>query len=39
MSGELRNTNSADEGLLALVMLLRFHGIGADPGAPRAGAE
>ena len=31
MSGELRNTNSADEGLLALVMLLRFHGIGADP--------
>jgi Peptidase C39 family len=31
MSGELRNTNSADEGLLSLVMLLRFHGLGADP--------
>src|SRR5215470_13874534 len=31
MSGELRNTNLADEGLLALVMLLRFHGLGADP--------
>jgi subfamily B ATP-binding cassette protein HlyB/CyaB len=31
MSGEMRNTNLADEGLLALVMLLRFHGLGADP--------
>jgi subfamily B ATP-binding cassette protein HlyB/CyaB len=31
MSGEMRITNSADEGLLALVMLLRSHGLGADP--------
>ena len=28
MSG---NTNLADQGLLALVMLLRLHGLGADP--------
>jgi ABC-type bacteriocin/lantibiotic exporter with double-glycine peptidase domain len=28
---DMRNTTSADEGLLALVMLLRFHGLGVDP--------
>src|SRR5262245_10512613 len=31
MSTETGNINSADPGLLALVMLLRFHGLGADP--------
>jgi subfamily B ATP-binding cassette protein HlyB/CyaB len=31
MSKEAYNTNSADPGLLALVMLLRFHGLGVDP--------
>ena len=31
MPGEMRNVNSEDEGLLALVMLLRLHGLGADP--------
>ena len=31
MSTETANENSADPGLLALVMLLRFHGVGADP--------
>ena len=29
------DTNSSDRGLLALVMLLRFHGVGADPGQIR----
>src|SRR5215813_7295516 len=31
MSTETGNVNSADPGLLALVMLLRFYGVGADP--------
>ena len=31
MSTETGNVNSADPGLSALVMLLRFHGLGADP--------
>jgi ATP-binding cassette, subfamily B, bacterial HlyB/CyaB len=31
MSTETGNMNSADPGLLALVMLLRLHGLGADP--------
>jgi hypothetical protein len=31
MSTETGNINSADSGLLGLVMLLRFHGLGADP--------
>jgi subfamily B ATP-binding cassette protein HlyB/CyaB len=31
MSTESSGINSADPGLLALVMLLRFHGLGADP--------
>src|SRR5215471_16417054 len=31
MSTETDNVNSADPGLSALVMLLRFHGLGADP--------
>ena len=31
MSSESVNVNSPDPGLLALVMLLRFHGVGADP--------
>src|SRR5262252_765537 len=31
MSMETGNVNSADPGLLALVMLSRFHGVGADP--------
>src|SRR5262245_48200950 len=30
MSSEVGSTNVADPGLLALVMLLRFHGLGAD---------
>ena len=31
MSSETGNPNSPDPGLCALVMLLRFHGLGADP--------
>ena len=31
MSTETADVNSADPGLLALVELLRFHGVGADP--------
>ena len=31
MSTETGNVNSADPGLLALVMLSRFHGVAADP--------
>src|SRR5262249_27725521 len=31
MSTETGNVNSADPGLLALMMLLRFHDVGADP--------
>src|SRR5262249_47263027 len=31
MSTKGRNATSADPGLLALVTLLRFHGVGADP--------
>ena len=31
MSTETGNVHSADPGLLALVMLSRFHGVGADP--------
>jgi subfamily B ATP-binding cassette protein HlyB/CyaB len=35
MANEGDNTGVADPGLLTLVMLLRFHGIGADPGQIR----
>src|SRR5262249_34369588 len=31
MSSQTSDSNSADQGLLALVMLLRFHGLGVDP--------
>src|SRR5215472_13541007 len=31
MSSQTGDSNSPDQGLLALVMLLRFHGLGADP--------
>jgi subfamily B ATP-binding cassette protein HlyB/CyaB len=31
MSSEVGKPNSPDQGVLALVMLLRFHGLGADP--------
>src|SRR5262245_85586 len=31
MPAETGNVNSSDPGLLALVMLLRFHGLGTDP--------
>jgi hypothetical protein len=34
-STETANINSADPGLLALVMLLRFHGLGADTALAR----
>ena len=31
MTGENENTGATDQGLAALVALLRFHGVGADP--------
>jgi subfamily B ATP-binding cassette protein HlyB/CyaB len=31
MSSKMREANAADQGLAALVTLLRFHGLGADP--------
>ena len=31
MSADTINTSSPDPGLVALVMLVRFHGLGADP--------